>query len=321
MIETFLSPFHQGLLFTGVLLVVGCVAWRVGVAPGAMRLLAGAHTPAMVEVERRMAWTGVAAALVISCAWVVRMVDQVIRFRDPFVPLWEDVSFLLFETFWGTVWMAQGVLAPVVAIAFWRAAVHRGKLRGVELGPPESRAGTMPWPWWAAMVLMIALVATLALSSHAMGAESWMPLIVTADAVHTLAAGIWIGALALIVTVGRPDRDTSSRVELFAAQIRSYSPMALVSVTALLSMGIVLAWTHLTTASDLWTTTYGRILSAKLALTLGVLAAGFVNWRQGIPTLGTESGSRATSRRAALEVTMAAGVLLITALLVHSVLP
>jgi putative copper export protein len=92
-------------------------------------------------------------------------------------------------------------------------------------------------------------------------------------------------------------------------------------VGVLLSMGIVLAWTHLTQLSDLWTMTYGRVLSAKVALAMVVFAAGFLNWRKGVPSLDTQAAVRATERRAAWEVCIATGVLLLTAVLVHSVLP
>src|SRR5690606_27268691 len=147
------------------------------------------------------------------------------------------------------------------------------------------------------------------------------PLIVTSDAVHTLAAGTWIGTLGLILTAGRPAPGDPGRLGLFAAQIRSFSPMAIVSVAALVTMGVVLAWTHLTAFSDLWSINYGRVLAVKIFLAAGVLAAGFVNWRKGIPDLSTESGVQATWRRAAVEVLLAMGVLLLTAFLVHSVKP
>ena len=97
--------------------------------------------------------------------------------------------------------------------------------------------------------------------------------------------------------------------------------MALVSASVLLSMGIVLAWTHLTAVSDLWTMGYGRVLSAKVGLAGVVFAAGFVNWRRGVPALDSDAAVKAMERRAVWEVVLAVGVLLLTAMLVHSVLP
>lgn len=322
MTETVLAALQQWSLLTGVVVAVGCVAWRVIVAPGAARVLAEARSSPLGAIEHSVASVGLVTALVVIGAWGLKMVVQVMGFRDPFVPLWEDVSFLLFETFWGTVWMAQGVTLPLLAIAF-RQARNPSLPAGAEAGRAPARADPrrISLAWRVAAALVLVLTATLALSGHAMGVDAWRPLLVTVDAVHTLAAGTWIGSLGVILAVGRPGRPGGPDLELYAAQIRSFSPMAIVSVGALLSMGVVLAWTHLSALSDLWATSYGRVLSAKILLAGGVFAAGFWNWRRGIPALATREGARAVQRRAAWEVSMAVSVLLLTAVLVHSPKP
>ena len=254
---------------------------------------------------------GVLAALALVGVWLLRGTVQLMTFRDPFVPLSEDVSFLLFDLFWGTVWMAQGtlVLLLVPAFAFARRPLD-----------VEGTGGTSPGriaAWWrVAGMLTLAIVASLSLSSHAMGVESGRPLIVTADALHLLAAGSWIGSLTMILTVGRRGGRPA-----YAAQIRSFSPVAVVSVTMLTVMGTVLAWTHLVTVSDLWTGIYGRVLSAKVLAACAVFALGLLNWRRGLPALDTDAGAATVQRRAAFEVSVAVGVLLLTAVLVHSPKP
>jgi putative copper export protein len=307
------SVVQQWALFIGVTLAVGCVAWRAVVAPGAARRIPSDRARVLGALDNKVARFGVATGAALVGAWILRMVAQVMGFRDPFVPLWDDVSFLLFETFWGTVWMAQGVIVGLLTAAFWvaKAAVPREH---------EAAMAPMSWPWRIATTLTVLLVATLALSGHAMGLDSGRALFVTVDGLHTAAAGTWIGSLGVILGVGRRVESVPAN-DLFAAQIRSFSPVALVSVGVLLSMGIVLAWTHLTQLSDLWTMTYGRVLSAKVALAMVVFAAGFLNWRKGVPSLDTQAAVRATERRAAWEVCIATGVLLLTAVLVHSVLP
>jgi putative copper export protein len=303
---------QQWALFIGFILAMGCVSWRNVVGPGAARHLQGNRADALAAMEPNVAWAGVVAGLVVFGAWILRMVAQVMGFRDPFVPLWEDVSFLLFETFWGTVWMAQGLIAVLLTGAFLNAG-SRG--RGI-----AADVGSSNWPWRFATILTIALAATMALSSHAVGLESRRALFVAVDGLHAVAAGSWIGSLALILAVGRQVNGVPAD-DLFAAQIRSFSPMALMSVSVLLSMGIALAWTHLSLVSDLWTMTYGRVLSAKVGMAGAVFAAGFLNWRKGVPALETEAAVRETQRRAAWEVFLAAGVLLLTAVLVHSPKP
>ncbi|MEQ1856258.1 MAG: CopD family protein [Longimicrobiales bacterium] len=300
MTESLLATFQQWLLFSGAVLAVGCVAWRLIVVPRASDLVSAPRFPA---IERAVATLGVLAGTVALVAWVLRMVVQVRGFRDPFVPLWEDVSFLLFETTWGSVWMAQGVVLPLLIGAFaWARA--------------GSRAA-----WRAAMAFALGLVATLSLSSHAMGAESARAFYLTADAIHALAAGCWIGSLAVIVTAGRPSDSSDESLAFFAAQLRAFSPVAIVSVSALIAMGAVLAWTYIVALPNLWLTGYGRVLMAKVSLAVLVFLAGLINWRRGLAVLDTTDGSTTVRRRAALEVGAAVGVLLLTAVLVHSVKP
>lgn len=296
-----LTTLQQWLLFTGTALVVGCVAWRVQVLPGAMRALPADGVSAMTGIERRVARLGMVSTAVLLVAWILRMVVQVMGFRDPFVPLWDDVSFLLFEIFWGTVWMGQGAVLVLLAVSLWLA-------------------GRSSLGWAVAAPLVVALAVTLAMSGHAMGADA-RTLAVTADAVHMLAVGSWIGSLAVILAVGRSPEAGGPGAALFAAQIRRFSPMAQVSVAALISMGVVLSWTHLHAVSDLWTSSYGRVLSAKVAVVFGILGLGLWNWRQGLDSCDSEAGAAVVRRRAIWEVSLAVGVILLTAVLVHSAKP
>lgn len=298
-----LTTFQQWLLFAGAVLAVGCVAWRFVVIPGASRAVGNSAAARVAGLERSVAGAGVIASLVVVVAWALRMVVQVMGFRDPFVPLWDDVSFLLFETTWGTVWMVQGALLPFLIGAFaW------------------ARGGSIA-AWRAAAVPVLGLVATLSLASHAMGVDSARALFVAADGVHALAAGCWIGSLALIVTIGRPTGGTEEGRSFFAAQLRAFSPMAIVSVGALIAMGTALAWVHLAGFPNLWGTGYGRVLMAKVTLVAAVCLAGLVNWRRGLAVSDTVSGAASVHRRAAFEVGLAVGVLVLTAVLVHSVKP
>jgi len=256
--------------------------------------------------------------------WILKLVVQVMGFRDPFVPLSEDVGFLVWETFWGTVWMAQGAILPALTLSFWGASRSGGgnaTNSSGEILPSQEMGRWSSIARWAAAMLTLLLVATVALSSHAMGVESGRPLIVAADGLHVLAAGAWIGSLGLILAVGRPRGAPSARHPLFAAQITSFSSLAIASVATLLAMGVVLSWTHLQALSDLWTTPYGRILSAKVGAAGVVMLLGLLNWRRGLPRIDTSEGEAVLRRRAAREVAVALGVLLLTAVLTHTAKP
>ena len=308
-----LTTLQQWLLFTGTALAVGCVAWRIQVLPGAMRALPAEGVSAMTGIERRVTRLGLASTAVLVVAWILRMVVQVMGFRDPFVPLWDDVSFLLFEIFWGTVWMVQGAVLVLLAVCMWLA----GRSRTVS-DAPGSAVPPMSFGWIASAPLVVALAVTLAMSGHAMGAD-YRVLAVSADAIHMLAVGSWIGSLGVILAVGRST--AAGGPAPFAAQIRSFSPMAQLSVAALVSMGVVLSWTHLHAISDLWTSSYGRLLSAKVAVVLVILGLGLWNWRQGLDSCDSEEGAGVVRQRAIWEVSLAVGAILLTAVLVHSTKP
>ena len=52
-----------------------------------------------------------------------------------------------------------------------------------------------------------------------------------------------------------------------------------------------------------------------------MLGLGALNWQQGLPVLDSKEGASAVRRRATREVALAFGVLVLTAVLVHSTKP
>jgi len=299
-IEALLGPLQRWLMHVGVLLIVGVVAWTGIVRPAAIAVLqtddVGPQTPkAFQELSRGVARIGKATAILLIPVWVLSFVVQILGFRDPFVPLIEDVSFLLRETFWGKVWVVQGILLLLLSLNSGKL-VHRSALG-----------------WMALVILVIALPVTLALSSHAMSETGIHRIIaVIADASHILAVGAWMGSLTLILVVGSRLGDRES---LLAAQLRAFSPVALTAVPVLILMGGTLSFYHLSAIQDLWSTPYGRVLLWKLLLAGTVLIMGLINWRFGLPTLESSTGRRTVRRRAAWEVATAGIVLAFTAVL------
>ncbi|MCH1570902.1 MAG: CopD family protein [Longimicrobiales bacterium] len=308
----FLTTVQQGLLFSATIFMVGCVAWRIVVAPGAAATLA-LDARSLAPLARSVVRWSRLSAVVVALAWAMRGVLQVVAFRDPFAPLWDDVSLLLFQTFWGTVWIGQGVVVVVLLATLWF---------GVDDTTGQDAPAFRVSPvWWGLVLLVVSLCATLALSGHAMGADSWRMAALTADGLHTLSAGIWIGTLSVILLGARSTPGSDRAPAIFGAQIQRFSPLAMVGVGTLLTMGAALSWTHLTTVSDLWATGYGRILSAKIGLVVLILGLGFRNWRQGVPVSDSAEGVESIRRRGSWEVGFAAAVILLTAILVHSTKP
>jgi copper transport protein len=165
------------------------------------------------------------------------------------------------------------------------------------------------------------LCAVAALDSHArtLGDAS---LGVPSVAVHLAAVGVWVGGLAsLVVLAGMGWRQlpVDQRGPLLRRLVPRFSRVAIVAVAVVILTGTVNAILDLAKVSDLWSTTYGRVVLAKivvLLLALG-LAAGhrFVTPRRLDDPGAAPAGARSFARTSAIELgLLAAAVALASAL-------
>jgi len=139
--------------------------------------------------------------------------------------------------------------------------------------------------------------------------------------VHSLAAGLWLGTLLVLVVAGlsallrhEPTRDR--RGAIAADMVNGFSPLALTMGGIVVVFGLITAWRHLHVLSNLWSTPYGYTLIVKLLLVASVFALGAWNWRRQRPTLGTEGAATSIRRSSMAELTVATVVLIVTAVLV-----
>lgn len=120
---------------------------------------------------------------------------------------------------------------------------------------------------WVSLGVSLALVASFSLSGHS--ASSSPGIAVVVDWLHAAAASIWIGGLvALGVVAWR--LDALARRDAFVR----FSRLATVLVGIVLAGGLYLAVLRLHAPSDLWTSTYGRVLLLKLGLVATALGWG-----------------------------------------------
>lgn len=91
--------------------------------------------------------------------------------------------------------------------------------------------------------------------------------------VHLGAAAIWVGALVHLIRVGLAWRGQPLAAWVAAG---AYARLAVLLLLVVAATGTVSALTLLPTAADWTGTTYGRVLLAKLALFVGVVAAAAV---------------------------------------------
>lgn len=342
MLETLLPPFQRWLLFSGVMLVVGAVTWRGILVPRVRyrltdgRLEHEAEHPEITRAEARVAGLAAWVSVILLLTWGLRLWAQYLDFRDPFTAAGEDLRLLLLDTDWGIIWIVQGGIIVLLLAGFLLLRRRAGSTPPPPPGmTPEGVPRTtpplleLPLRWKAAATGAILLVLTLGLSSHAMSVPGSLTLAVSVDVMHTLAAGGWIGTLLLILTTARP-RSEGGRGFL-ALQLAAFSPLAMVAVGALVFMGILLSVFHTNEIAALWNSEYGRRLSAKVGLAGGVMVLGLWNWRRGLPALVRAQGqgdgkaaARAAERvwrSAAFEITLAALVVLATAILVATPVP
>ena len=163
----------------------------------------------------------------------------------------------------------------LVTTAYFRVSAARVLAALALLGAAlVLRRGTSP----GARATAVAAAAALALlapgTSHAaarVSGRSWLLII---DAVHQVAAWIWIGGLAHLVAVAaRGGAETWP-----APLLRRFSTQALVSVGALVLAGGALSFAYIDGLGGLLGTAYGVMVMTKAVLLGALLALGALNF-------------------------------------------
>src|SRR5215216_725780 len=156
-------------------------------------------------------------------------------------------------TRFGGIW-ALRVLLLLLVVAFLRIWVQ-----GVA-------AWTRTSAWVAVGVLAAALAVTPALSGHAAtGPDATVGAVV--GVVHFSAAAVWFGGLVLLGTCVLP----RAEVGLLAAVPR-FSSVAFTAMVVIVASGMVQSWRQVGSLQALGQTAYGRLLLAKVAVFLLLIA-------------------------------------------------
>lgn len=289
------------LSFSAIVLAIGALVFPrvVRSAVGSWRS-AGAGQAAGIDAAlgiaaRRMLVIAGGLALV---AVVFRTIMQRWALNTAFAPdvvpwsdlLWRSGAFSL------GVWLqGAGALVALASLALG------GSLRAVAAGGAVGMLAIAP-----------------GLSGHAAAGTPVM-LTLLADALHMVAAGAWIGVLAVIVAFAIPALRATAGADaapLVAALIAGFSPWALGSFALLGVTGVYAGWRLVGSVDALLSTRYGAALLVKGALIGVIVLFGFLNWRRYGPGASTPSGLAAFRRTASWELGVALAVLLVTAALV-----
>lgn len=138
-------------------------------------------------------------------------------------------------------------------------------------------------PLWRVVSLVgAAALASFAWTGHGASDEGVAGLVhLGADVVHLLAAGVWLGALAVLAILlftskGRSDPDALGALH---RGLEGFSGVGTATVAALLATGLLNSWflvgpSHV---GDLLATPYGRLLCVKVGLFVAMLGLAGLN--------------------------------------------
>ena len=249
---------------------------------------------------------GLVAGAALAVAMGLVFWRQLADFRDPFVP-WREDAALLLTTEWGRAWVLGAVGAVLMPVLFLAAS------------PTGRRGASGRASWVLATAVTVGVCAFPAFSGHAAGGEGLRWLLIPADILHVLAAGSWIGGLLFVLAADAAARRRSGDGSgVLADVVPHFSPVALVSAGLLAATGTLASFVHIESVGALFTSTYGRLLLAKVALVLLVMVLGAINWRRLTPRLFDVGDAGALRRNATRELVLAQLVILVTALLVRT---
>lgn len=207
-----------------------------------------------------------------AAAWAVTAAGcAVLTFMSIAGPLAPDVFMVAVSQFLTDIGLGQAWLATILLSA--TISVLCFAVRG-----PTSVA--------AVAVLAFATLAPLALQGHAAGGGSHSAAS-AALWLHIAAAGMWIGGLAVIAGIHR----TINRDALITLLTR-YSSIALVGFVALTASGTISAYFRVEHPGQLFSTTYGLLITAKIVALAGLGLAGFAHRKWLLGRLVNASSAR-----------------------------
>jgi putative copper export protein len=127
--------------------------------------------------------------------------------------------------------------------------------------------------------------ASLAFAGHA-AAQGQPAGPIFADAMHVLSAGVWAGGIMALATL-RPPGGWSG--EEARAMLVRFGRIALIAFAITAMTGVLAAAPMLGSPSDLWTSTYGLVLSVKTAGVVVMMLLSGLAWRRGFGLIRFEA--------------------------------
>jgi len=155
-----------------------------------------------------------------------------------------------------------------------------------------------------------------ALSGHTVTAEPRWPVTVS-DAVHAMAAAVWLGGLVGLVAVLRARRGEAAATA--APVVGRFSSLAAGALLVVAACGVFVGWREVRTLDALTSTSYGQLLMAKVAVVAAVAAIGGWNRVRLVAAMTSAPRKAAARLHRAVQVESVAllGAVALTAVLVN----
>jgi putative copper resistance protein D len=297
-------------------LVAGIVFFECFVAGPALRRSSESLSAIVILFRARMVrvlWLSLALAVVSGAAWTLLLAGRIVG--RPLIEVIPDGTawIVLTQTRFGFDWQLRLLLAVLLG----------GYVQGLKRTGGRSLSWRVP-----AAVLAAAFVGALAWAGHG-GATPGNPGIihVTADVLHLVAAGAWLGGLVpfvmLLGYLRRSDRDGWTTIAGLISH--RFSNLGIFAVGALIVSGVINAWFLVGNVEGLTGSSYGNLLLLKIVLFVGMILLAAVNRQYLMPHLAAgiaESDpdfgtriARKLQRNAALEIVLGLAVVIVVAML------
>lgn len=128
------------------------------------------------------------------------------------------------------------------------------------------------------LTMYLALAASLSLAGHAISTSS-IALRLPLDAIHVIAASVWLGGLVQLLALAPYARENISAIQRF-------SNVAFPAVVVLLVTGTYATWAELGLhPAELVQSQYGRIIVAKLFLFGATIPLAYMNMKVSVPAI------------------------------------
>ena len=250
-------------------LLLGSLGFYFLVSRPALRSVGGEGSPEFAAFNRRLLrlaqWTLLIIFLSGLLAFWLQIVSVAgVSLADALHP--EIIAGVLTGTRYGAVWTTRALLILLI-----------GAVLGFRRDPESDTSRSV------SLILAAILIMTPALSGHAAAGEgTWLMIQLTADALHLLAAGVWLGGLVVFALFLGWIRGVVHAWAPVAIKLstRRFSLLGLISVLILVATGFLNAWSLVGAVPPLLGTNYGKLLLIKLALLLPLIGIAAINLLQ-----------------------------------------